>query len=91
MQTATICPNSSMKYLFVSAVSEIIYLKPLKTQLIQILFFPVHSNVCPFICVFTSFPNVQERLSKTWARLRTPAKNFVEKCQIHQKKILNFF
>ena len=54
----------------------LIYLKPLKTQLTQILFFPVHSKVIPFICVFTSFLNVQERFSKTWAWLRTSAKNF---------------
>ena len=40
-------------------------LKAIKTQLIQILFFPIHSNVIPFVCVFTSFINVQERFSKT--------------------------
>ena len=69
----------------------LIYLKPLNTQLIQILFFPVHIKVSPFICVFTSFPNVQERFSKTWARIRTSAKIFGEKCQIYQKHFLTFF
>ena len=39
-----------------------VYLKQLKTQLIQILFFPIQSNVIPFVHVFTSFPNEQERL-----------------------------
>ena len=41
-----------------------IYLKPLKTQLIQILFFPIQSNVIPIFYEFTSFPYVQERFSK---------------------------
>ena len=50
-----------------SGMSANIYLKPLKMQLIQIIFFPVHINLIPFICVFTSLPNIQERFSKTCA------------------------
>ena len=45
--------------------THLIFLNSLKTQLIQILFFRIHSNVIQFDCVFTSFPNVQERFSKT--------------------------
>ena len=67
------------------------YLKPLKTQLIQILFFPIHSKVIPFVYVFTGFRNIQERFSKTWAWMCASAKIFCEKCQIHQKIILTFF
>ena len=69
----------------------LLYLKPLKTQLIQILFLPIHSNVIPFVYVLTSFPNWQERFSKAWAWLRTSAKKFGEKCQIHHKVLLIIF
>ena len=49
------------------------------------LLFPVHSKVIPFICVFTSFPNAQESFSKTWAWLRTSAKDLVKNAKFIKK------
>ena len=54
-------------YILCCCVLRSFILKAIKTQLIQILFFPMHSNVISFSCVFTIFPYVQERFNKTWA------------------------
>ena len=61
-----------------------IYLKPLNTQLVQVLFFPINISLIFFVFVLTSVPNVGERFTKTWAQLHTSAKSFGEKWQIHQ-------
>ena len=61
-------------------------LKAIKTQLIEILFFPIYSHVTPFVWVFTNYPNVQERFSKTWAWLRTSAKKIGKNSNFIKKK-----
>ena len=44
------------------AIGFLIYLKPFKTQLVQVLFFfPINISLTHFVFVLTSVPNVGER------------------------------
>ena len=38
--------------------------------------FPINISLVHFVFVLTSFPNVVERFTKTWAQLHTSAKYF---------------
>ena len=64
-----------------------VYLKPLKMQLIQILFFLIHSNVIPFVYLQASLTskNVLEKLKLDYAHLL----NILGKMPNSSKKILN--
>ena len=55
-----------------------IYLKPLKTQLVQLLFSYTY-QIDTLCFVLTNAPNVGERFTKTRAQLHTSVKNFGEK------------
>ena len=50
--------------LFLSLVDAYI-LKAIKNATDTNIFVPINGNVYPFVCVFTSLPNVQIRFSKT--------------------------
>ena len=58
---------------------KVIYLTPLKMQLVQVLFFLINMSVIYFAYVLTKLPFIGERHSKNWTRLHTSAKNFGEK------------
>ena len=57
-----------------------VYLKPLKMELVQVLFFLfINMSVIRFVYVLTSVPFIPERYSKNWTRLHISAKIFGEK------------
>ena len=65
-------------------LSAINILKAIKNAPGTSVVFPVNISFIYYVMVLTSFPNVGERFTKTWAHLHTSAKKFGEKWQIHQ-------
>ena len=63
--------KGTFKGSLLSALSERylkLYLKPLKTQLGKVLFFPLNFRLIHLVFVLISAPNVRERFTKTLAQ-----------------------
>ena len=61
-QLILMCATDRLRFIF-----DIIYLKPLKTQVVQVLqcIYPINTSLIHFVFILTSVPNVQERFTKT--------------------------